>query len=500
MATFGLRKIGREAVDWDEILRNQQQDPFAGPSTPIREETPEPEQPFVGPVQPSESQRLQYELDKMDKKPSLKQALLQSIVPAASMIIGGLAGGTEGAAGAGKAITSNLEQERAIGENRRNRLMSAMQTAQQRESVEQQHQQTLAQQIAAQKQAAENARLGRETTLEAARISHAPKPGVDVPFAPSVFEQQKQLKAPTPVAGRDVPLSEAVFNQQKQLKTPALVPGRDIPLPPDVESQKNRIAQRGMAPVEETPIDSTSRSILAQTGLSYGAFAMLTGQSSKMMGRSTGERTQARLEAQKWANKHGVDISTLPSQYEANNTVLANTKIMEDEMQGTIQNLQGVVNDRDLKELRVGNVLKVWAGQEVNDDLAEQYAMHLFQLRNELAGYAAAMNGRSGNEINLSDQREAELIIKNGIAKGSLAGLSTAVTNSTNKMKAVMQRSISRAEQSVWDLFGVGKNYKSKNLQSDMGIGVKIRDPKTGKTGTYHGTTAEAKAAGYEVQ
>jgi hypothetical protein len=447
MATFGLRKIGREAVDWDEILRNQQQDPFAGPSTPIREETPEPEQPFVGPVQPSESQRLQYELEKMDKKPSLKQALLQSIVPAASMIIGGLAGGTEGAAGAGKAITSNLEQERAIGENRRNRLMSAMQTAQQRESVEQQHQQTLEQQIAAQKQAAENARLGRETTLEAARISHAPKPGVDVPFAPSVFEQQKQLKAPTPVAGRDVPLSEAVFNQQKQLKTPALVPGRDIPFP-----------------LEETPIDSTSRSILAQTGLSYGAFAMLTGQSSKMMGRSTGERTQARLEAQKWANKHGVDISTLPSQYEANNTVLANnikrmnnTKIMEDEMQGTIQNLQGVVNDRDLKELRVSNVLKVWAGQEVNDDLAEQYAMHLFQLRNELAGYAAAINGRSGNEINLSDQREAELIIKNGIAKGSLAGLSTAVTNSTNKMKAVMQRSVVRAEKAVWDLFGVKK-------------------------------------------
>ncbi|MGH8742669.1 MAG: hypothetical protein ACREUY_00155, partial [Burkholderiales bacterium] len=159
--------------------------------------------------------------------------------------------------------------------------------------------------------------------------------------------------------------------------------------------------------------------------------------------------------------------STFASQYAASNTVLQNnimrlnsTKIMEDELHGTIENLQGVVSQKDLGNLRFANVAKVWAGQEVNDPLAQQYAFHLYQLRNELAAYGAATQGRSGNQITLQDYNEAETAIRNGVSKGSLAGLQQAVTNSTDKMGKVMTRSVDRARKSVWDLFGVGSRYK----------------------------------------
>ncbi|MEN6603015.1 MAG: hypothetical protein ABFD86_11430 [Bryobacteraceae bacterium] len=221
--------------------------------------------------------------------------------------------------------------------------------------------------------------------------------------------------------------------------------------------------------VETLTPDPASQSILAQTGLSMPAFLALTGQASKLP-RDAKTRSAAFREAQQFANKRGVDVSTLSSQYQTYNTVLSgniarmnNTKIMESELQGTIENLQGVVKDQDLKKLRFANIAKIWAGQEVNDPLAQQYALHLYQLRNELAAYGAATQGRSGNNITLGDQRDADLTIRNGIAAGSLAGLATAVTNSTDKMGKVMRRSVDTARKSVWDLFGVGGNYKGSS-------------------------------------
>lgn len=222
----------------------------------------------------------------------------------------------------------------------------------------------------------------------------------------------------------------------------------------------------GSGQPEERTVDPDSRSILAQTGLSLPAFRVLTGQSSQLS-RDAATRKRANAEAEFWANKRGVDVSTMADQYQAYNDVLKknitrlnNTKIMEQELEGTIDNLKGVVNAKDLSSLRFANVAKIWAGQEVNDDLAQQYAMHLYQLRNELSAYGAATQGRSGNEITITDQREAEQTIKNGIASGSLEGLQKAVRNSTAKMGTVMQRSVDSARKSVWDLFGVGDKYK----------------------------------------
>ena len=259
--------------------------------------------------------------------------------------------------------------------------------------------------------------------------------------------------------------------QKSKSATAAVIPGRDVPYPPEVEAQRKRLNPPGGAAqassIPESVIDPTSQSILAQTGLSYPAFMVITGQMGSLP-RDVATRRAAMTEAQQWANTRGVDVSTIGSQYKTYNEVLSrniarvnNTKIMEAELQGTIENLQGVVNDKDLKGLRFVNVAKVWAGQEVNDSLAQQYAMHLYQLRTELAAYGAATQGRSGNEINIADLREAETTIKNGISSGSLQGLATAVANSTEKMKGIMDKSVQAARKAVWDLFGVGQNFKA---------------------------------------
>jgi hypothetical protein len=227
--------------------------------------------------------------------------------------------------------------------------------------------------------------------------------------------------------------------------------------------------EAGTTTPDQAAVDISSQSILAQTGLSLNAFRALTGQTSQL-GRDQKTRNRANAEAQQWANKNGIDISTMPAQYAAYNKVLASniermsyTKIMQNEIQGTIQNLQGVVNDKDLGKLRIENVLKIWAGQEVNDNLAQQYAMHLNQLRTELTAYNAATQGRSGNQIDVRDRQDADQVIKNGIASGSLTGLSKAVENSTGKMNSVMQNSVNAANRAVWNLFGVGANFKNKS-------------------------------------
>lgn len=213
------------------------------------------------------------------------------------------------------------------------------------------------------------------------------------------------------------------------------------------------------------PPDPASQNILSQTGLSLNAFRVLTGQGSQLP-RDQNTRNRAAKEAQDWARSRNVDVSTLASQYKTYNDVLAsnisrlnNTKIMESELEGTIDNLRSVVRDADLKGLRYANVAKVWAGQEVNDPLAQQYALHLGQLRNELSAYYAATQGRTGNNITLQDQRDAEGVIRNGISEGSLDGLANAIKSSTGKMDTVMRGSVNRAQQSVWGLFGVGQNF-----------------------------------------
>jgi hypothetical protein len=263
------------------------------------------------------------------------------------------------------------------------------------------------------------------------------------------------------------------------------------PTPQQVLQAKTQFDAAGRPPAPaaepELPPDPASLNLLSQTGLSLNAFRSLVDPTT--LPRDAATRKAAALEAQTWARAHNVDVSTIKSQYKTYNDVLSanisrlnNTKIMENEVLGTIDNLRTVANDKDLGSLKFANVLKVWAGQEVNDDLAQQYALHLGQLRNELTAYYAATQGRTGNNIAVQDKIDAENTIKNGIAAGSLDGLQKAIENSTKKMGTVLQGSVDRTQKSVWDLFGVGGNFKGKQPNTTQAP-AKVGDTHVGSIG-----------------
>jgi hypothetical protein len=213
--------------------------------------------------------------------------------------------------------------------------------------------------------------------------------------------------------------------------------------------------------------DPASQDILSQTGLSPDAFVWVTGRATQLP-RSGGTRERASAEVRAWARKKGIDISTLPSQYKAQNDVLAknierlnNTQIMESELRGTIQNLQAVIGN-DFSWFTPANVAKVWAGERFSDPQAQQYSFHLGQLRNELAAYYAAAAGRPGGGITVRDEAEAEKTIGDGIADGGLKGLMKGVEDSTSKMGPIMEESVDRAAKAIWKLFGVEDKYINK--------------------------------------
>lgn len=210
------------------------------------------------------------------------------------------------------------------------------------------------------------------------------------------------------------------------------------------------------------PPDPQSQSILRQTGLSIAAFNYLTQGSSSMARMDQNTRQKIMNEAQNWANKNGIDISTFKSQYEAYNDALQKNisrvnqvKVAEGELGGTLQNLASAADDASFKNMKWANVAKLFAGQQFNDANVSKYAFHLNQLRSELALYNAAASGKTSTDQ--ADYNEAERIIKDGFAKGSITGFQQALTNSVSKMDSVLQQNVQRTQGQVWDLFGVKK-------------------------------------------
>jgi len=112
--------------------------------------------------------------------------------------------------------------------------------------------------------------------------------------------------------------------------------------------------------------------ILGQTGLGVPAFMMLTGSGSQLA-RDKATRAGAVKVANEFAKQRGVDISTFKSQYKAYNDTLDknisrynNTKIMEDELLGTIQNLKPAANDATIGNVNAANAAAIWGGKETN--------------------------------------------------------------------------------------------------------------------------------------
>lgn len=223
---------------------------------------------------------------------------------------------------------------------------------------------------------------------------------------------------------------------------------------------ENRVISSKGDTTSSSNIDPESGSILKQTGLSLPAFNYLTGNSSAMTRMTATQRQKYINEAQDFANKTGTDVSTVQAQYKAYNETLQknierfnNVRLAESEVLGTVDLLSEVSVIAKFSDLKVENVIKLLAGQELNDPTALAYKFHLEQLRNEIALYAAATRG--SNTAELVDVSAANTTIMSGISSGSLEGLRKAVENSVLKMDANLKNAIDRSKAGVWKIFGL---------------------------------------------
>lgn len=232
-------------------------------------------------------------------------------------------------------------------------------------------------------------------------------------------------------------------------------------------------AAAGAAEAHLGNADPTAPNITGQTGLSMDGFNYLIGNMAAM-GRDKETRARASKEAGQFAARSGTDVATIKSQYTALNNVLQNNlqranqmEILENEVQGTVQNLGPVadkISPSNLKWTREGIQ---FVGGLQNDPNVQQYATYLNQLRADLAGFNAVSGGKmteNGNaRTDESDFRSAEKIISNGLSSGGARGLATAIQATGQKNRAIVEDAIDGATQKVWGLFGVGNNYKPKH-------------------------------------
>lgn len=256
-------------------------------------------------------------------------------------------------------------------------------------------------------------------------------------------------------------------------------------------------AAAGLPGTDVTPVglggDSRGGSILGATGLSIGGFNYLSGNTGALTRLTGPQRNAIMKEAQNFALKHGVDVSTMQAQYKAYNDVLdkniaraAQTKIMAGEVSGTADALIAAIsansaanqkdplasvhgNDSGMSSLRAANILDLMAGKQVNNKFAQTYSTQLQFMANDLAGYMAAARGATSPE--LQDQRDAAGIIANGMNAGSITAFKNAINTNEEKVAGVVNGAVDDARQSVWDLFGVGDKYiPGQNSSSDAQV------------------------------
>lgn len=210
----------------------------------------------------------------------------------------------------------------------------------------------------------------------------------------------------------------------------------------------------------------TNGSILEATGLSSVMMNYMTQGTSALTRMNEATRKQVMNSADAWAKAHGTDTATLQSQFKANNETLQknieranNVNIAEQELLGTIDNLNTASKEKELGKLKASNIAKLWTAEQYNDPVAVKYATHLNQLRTEYAYYNAVYSGNGSTTI--QDFEEAERTIKNGLSSYGLKGFEEAIKASTIKNEQILQGSIDRSAKAVWNLFGVANKYKS---------------------------------------
>jgi hypothetical protein len=220
-------------------------------------------------------------------------------------------------------------------------------------------------------------------------------------------------------------------------------------------------------PVELGELPPDSQDIMGQTGLSFNAFRVATGQDSAVARGLP--RTLAGQEVAAFARKQGVDVSTLTSQYKAYNKTLSenierqnNVISVQDELVEDLKNLKTAANVLGMDDARAANVAQLWFKNELNDPNAANYAFALQALVNDIARYNSASTGRAPLQ---SDMDDAKATVKRGVSDKGLTGLETSLNLAVKSMNTVMDRNVDRSRHNIWKLFGVGDKYKPKVQQ-----------------------------------
>jgi hypothetical protein len=276
-----------------------------------------------------------------------------------------------------------------------------------------------------------------------------------------------------------------------------------------------------------TPIglggDSNGGSLLAQTGLSIGAYNYLTQGTASMSRMPAAQRTAIMNEAQNWLNKNRIDISTFPSQYKAYNEVVQNniarannTTIAANEISGTVDQFLKDITPTDfphknilgggltsasggLPTLRPAVILDLMAGKQVNNPTAQKYAFDIQTMANDLAGYFAASRsvGASGTvpTPDDADKAAAAAVISDGLNGGSAQAFKDSINSNEKKVTGVVNSAVTNAQKQVWSLFGVGDKYAAPVSAEDANTQQIMQDETVaeGKIGTFYNASDSNK-------
>lgn len=241
-------------------------------------------------------------------------------------------------------------------------------------------------------------------------------------------------------------------------------------------------------PVVPIKPDPHATGITAAAGLSLIQYNYLT-QGTAALTRMSGTDRKAVMKAtDDWLTAHGIDYATFQSQYKAQNEVVQNnvarsnnTSIAAQDVSQTTDQFLKDFTPTDVNNggflglgsntLSAQNVLDLMAGKQVNNPLATKYGFDVNTMANDLATYYAASRTVSANGAPPSpddvDKATAAKVIAEGINTGSAAAFKESIDANEKKVTGVVNAAVDSANRKVWDLFGVGSQYKTPAPQID---------------------------------
>jgi hypothetical protein len=518
-------------------------DPTAQPPDPFQQiqedmqNQPDPtmEQGAIttGPNPPTRVESLQQQLD---AKPSTKNRILQALIPAAGMAVAGLAGGEAGLTGAGQAVQRNLADQQAAGLAKRKELLTEMENERNRQERGQERTMTLQSTLAGQKSTAATAAANlaeqvRQHNLEAVKpVTVSPGSTLATPQGQSLLtvpdrpvslsadsslvqpETGKVLAtgAPKPPTNHPITIDlggkpvSAVQRINQDGTSTVMYQGKEMPDAKIYHAPNVSLLNRDeMIPVLDRVahslaggIDKDGKAIppdltsLKQISSMRGDQRILLYDKIKQLNpKYNTSEIDRKIKMMDWAeNGKGSD------QIQSYNTFLGHAGELVDAMESV-----------NLYNSPAFNKPINWLRQHVMD--SPEYSTLLAALdppKKEFESFL--LNNRA---LYSEDRADVDRIIsENSTPAMMLASIKQMGKTAKVRGNEINTRYKKVIGSDIEDMFSpeaihgaqrIGLSLGKKDLKSDINSGVRIKDPKTGKTGIYQGSKLEAEKAGFQV-